>query len=102
MHAERDQLKLIKAYLKTLSKVSFEEKAEALPPYVIDNLKKGQADIQARRSFTLKEFDAKYDPLEDRAYLDMLDQRMRDLDSGKVQGLSWNEVRTSILSGKRK
>ncbi|MFX1707172.1 addiction module protein [Chitinophaga sp. CC14] len=43
-----------------------------------------------------------YDPLEDPQYLDMLDRRIEEYESGKVKGSSWNEVETRILASKKR
>jgi putative addiction module component (TIGR02574 family) len=35
----------------------------------------------------------KYDPWEDKEFLDELDRRVKELESGEVQGIPWEEVK---------
>lgn len=59
VHPNKSQEKALRAFLEALN-VPFEHQSdEALPQHVIENIKRGQADIDAGRTITFEAFKEK-------------------------------------------
>ncbi|WP_316812919.1 addiction module protein [Pedobacter heparinus] len=58
--------------------------------------------VKAIYTMVEDEINQKYDPWEDPEYVKMLDKRVDDIKTGKVKGVSWEEVKGKFLLSKKK
>ena len=60
IHTDKEQEKIVRAFLEALD-ISFEkDDNETLPPHVLDGIARGREDIAAGRFVTFDEFKKKY------------------------------------------